>query len=145
MRERFPGLHESFERDDEVEAPSARSFGFVLAGVFALLSGMDAIHGSARWPWLLVAALLLGVVAMARPSLLSPLSEASTRLARVLNALLGPVVLAVVFYLCVTPVGFFMRLVGNDPLRLRRDPDAATYWVRRKPPGPLPGSLKNQY
>jgi hypothetical protein len=38
-----------------------------------------------------------------------------------------------------------MRMLGKDPLRLRRDPDAASYWIHRTPPGPTPESMKNQF
>jgi hypothetical protein len=38
-----------------------------------------------------------------------------------------------------------MRLFGKDPLRLKRDPAAATYWIERTPPGPKPESLGDQF
>jgi hypothetical protein len=40
--------------------------------------------------------------------------------------------LIVVFYLVIAPIGLIMRLTGYDPMRLKRDPDADTYWVERK-------------
>ena len=62
-----------------------------------------------------------------------------------LAAIISPVMLGLVFYLCITPIGFLMRLFGKDPLRLRLEPEADTYWIRREPPGPPPESLKNQF
>jgi hypothetical protein len=43
------------------------------------------------------------------------------------------VILAVVYYLMLTPIGLVMRLVGHDPMRRRFDPRAESYWVERKP------------
>ena len=38
-----------------------------------------------------------------------------------------------------------MRLAGKDPLRLRREPDAPSYWIVRDPPGPTPESMSDQF
>jgi hypothetical protein len=38
-----------------------------------------------------------------------------------------------------------MRALGKDPLRLRRDPEAKTYWIDREPPGPAPETMTEQF
>ena len=43
------------------------------------------------------------------------------------------ILLAMVFYLVITPIGLIMRLLGKDPLQRDLDPDAPTYWTRRPP------------
>ena len=55
------------------------------------------------------------------------------------------IVLGLLFYLTVTPVGFVLRLTGKDPLRLRRDSAANSYWILREPPGPAAESMKHQF
>jgi hypothetical protein len=57
----------------------------------------------------------------------------------------SPVVLAVMFYLLVAPIGLLWRVLGKDPLRLRFDPRAASYWIERRPPGPEPETFTNQF
>jgi hypothetical protein len=42
-------------------------------------------------------------------------------------------------------MGFVLRILGKDPLRLKRDAEAASYWISREPPGPPPGSMTNQF
>jgi hypothetical protein len=42
------------------------------------------------------------------------------------------IVMAVLFFIVVTPIGLIMRLVGRDPLRLRLERKASTYWVTRR-------------
>ena len=42
-------------------------------------------------------------------------------------------------------MGLLMRAFGKDFLRLKRDRQAASYWIPREPPGPAPDSLKNQF
>jgi ABC-type uncharacterized transport system permease subunit len=57
---------------------------------------------------------------------------------------MNPVVMAALFFLVFTPMGLLLRLLGKDPLRLRRSADA-TYWIERKPPGPPPETMANQF
>jgi hypothetical protein len=47
------------------------------------------------------------------------------------------------FFGFITPVAQFVR--RKDPLRLKRDPAARSYWIQRDPPGPAPESLKHQF
>ena len=53
-----------------------------------------------------------------------------------IGKIVNPIVMALLFFSTITPVGFLMRLFGKDPLRLRRDPAAASYWIEREPSGP---------
>ena len=62
-----------------------------------------------------------------------------------LYRVVSPLVLGLLFYLTVTPIGLLMRVLGKDPLRLRRDPDAQATGSCATPPGPAPESMKNQF
>jgi hypothetical protein len=53
--------------------------------------------------------------------------------------------MAFVFFGAVLPTGLVMRALGKDPLRLKRQPDANSYWIERRPPGPAPKSMKDQF
>jgi hypothetical protein len=68
-----------------------------------------------------------------------------TKFGLALHAVVSPVMLGLIFYLCIAPIGFLMRLSGKDPLRLRYEPDADSYWIKRNPPGPRPDSFQNQF
>ena len=63
------------------------------------------------------------------------------RAERVVN----PIVMALLFYGTVLPTGLVMRVLGKDLLRLKRQPDADSYWIMRQPPGPSPGTMKDQF
>ena len=56
-----------------------------------------------------------------------------------------PLVMGALFAVVVVPTGLLLRLTGKDPLRLKLDRSAASYWQLREPPGPAPGSLKQQF
>ena len=137
--------HEDFSRLEEQQGSSDRSFGFVFALFFLALALWPAVHrGVPRW-WALAVSVVFLLLALARPSVLSPLNRMWTRLARALNKIVNPVVTAALFYLVFTPVGVLMRLTGADPLRLRFDKGAKTYWIEKQPPGPPPETMARQF
>jgi len=85
------------------------------------------------------------VVAWLRPAVLAPLNRAWTRFGLLLHRIVSPIVLGVMFFVVITPMGLVMRALGKDPLRLRYDREARTYWIDRRPPGPAPDTLNNQF
>ncbi|MBV8851593.1 MAG: hypothetical protein JOZ16_18620 [Methylobacteriaceae bacterium] len=139
------GLHETFARDEEVEGSSDRGFGFVFAGFFALVAIVRWWKGQDGFGWFAAAALAMLLVALIRPSLLAPFNRLWTKLALLLSKVMNPVIMAILFFLVVAPIGLLMRLFGKRPLALEIDPAAKSYWIERTPPAPLPGSMKNQF
>jgi hypothetical protein len=138
-------FHEDLKRSARVRTSSDRNFGLVFAVFFALV-GLWPLHarGHARVPALVVAAVFL-VVALVRPVWLGPLNKAWAFLGLLLGRIVNPIVTAVLFYLIFTPMGFMSRLLGKDPLRLKRAPGAASYWIIRNPPGPQPETMSKQF
>jgi hypothetical protein len=137
--------HESFERDDEVKSSSNRQFGLVFAVVFALIAAWPLLHGRApRWGSVAVAGIFL-VLALVAPDALAPLNRLWFRLGLLLHGVVSPVVLGLVFFSTVTPIGWVLRLLGKDPLRRRIEPAATTYWIERTPPGPSGDSMPRQF
>jgi len=84
-------------------------------------------------------------VAMLAPTLLAPLNRLWTRFGLLLHRIVSPVVLGIMFFLVVTPMGLLMRAFGKDPLRLRFEKDLPSYWINRNPPGPAPDTLDHQF
>ena len=82
---------------------------------------------------------------MVQPALLALPNRLWLKLGLMLGDVVGPIAVGILFYFVVTPLGFAMRLTGRDPLRTTLDPQAGSYWVPRKPPGPAPDSLTNQF
>ena len=137
--------HESFARDEEIQGSSDRQFGLVFAVVFALVAGWPLLSGRpVRWWSLALAAVFLGL-ALTRPAVLAPLNRVWLRFGLLLHAVVSPIVLGLVFFTTVTPIGLALRLLGKDPLRLRFDRAASTYWIDRRPPGPSPDTMPRQF
>ena len=138
-------MHETFDRAPPVKTSSDRSFGLVFAAVFAIVGLIPLVRAQPARAWALGIAVAFVVVALVRPALLAPANRLWTRLGALLHRIVNPVVTGLLFYLAVTPTGLIIRAMGRDPLRLRRDPAAESYWIRRDPPGPPPESMPQQF
>jgi Saxitoxin biosynthesis operon protein SxtJ len=133
------------EKHPELKIGSERSFGLVFAAVFAFIALWPLVGGgTAHLLPLAIAVLFLAAAILAPRALALP-----NRLWFLVGILLGkvvtPLVMGVLFWVVVTPVAFLMRLFGNDPLRLKRKPAVKSYFIERSPPGPVAGSLKDQF
>jgi predicted membrane metal-binding protein len=143
---RRPGAtHERLSGDAVIQGSSDRSFGIVFATVFTVIGLWPLLDdGGVRW-WSLAIALVFAAAAAARPGLLAPLNRLWFRFGLLLNSIVSPIVMGLLFYLIITPFALFMRVTGKDLLHLKRDPKAQSYWILREPPGPSPETIKNQY
>lgn len=138
-------LHEDFSREEHVKAGSDRGFGLVFAGFFALVSVLSWWRGHTGWHWTLPLAAVFLVVAYTVPHILGPLNRLWLKFGLLLYKVMNPLVLGLLFFITITPIGFVMRALGKDFLRLQMDRSAKSYWIDRTPPGPPPQSMKNQF
>ena len=138
-------LHEDYSRGDHVKAGSDRGFGLVFAGFLALVSVLSWWRGHTGWHYTAPLAAVFLAVAFAAPSLLAPLNRLWLKFGLLLYKVMNPLVLGLLFFITITPIGLVMRLSGKDFLRLKIDRRAASYWIDRQPPGPPPRSMKNQF
>lgn len=145
MTKRAQSTHEAFERDEQIVAGSDRSFGLVMAGAFAVVSALNAWHAGRVWPYTAGLAAVFLIAALARPAVLNPLNRIWLKFGLLLHKIVNPVIMALLFYGTVLPTGLIARAMGKDLLRLKREPDAASYWIVRAPPGPSPETMKDQF
>ena len=136
---------EKWDRGETVRRSSNRTFGLVFTALFALIAFGPLFRGHpVRW-WAAALAAVFLALALGAPRVLSPLNRAWTALGILLHTITNPVVLGAFYFLGFAPLGWVLRLMGKDFLRLRSDPKASTYWLPRQPPGPPPESMINQF
>ena len=115
----------------ELDARGLRRFGLTFAGIVAVLFGLVLPwlfdRGLPWWPWAFGA--LVSVWSLAAPASLRPFYRGWMRFGLLLNAVMSRLVLGVVFYVVVLPIGLVLRLRGHDPMARRLDPDASSYRV----------------
>lgn len=113
-----------------------RTFGIACAAILTLLAIVNR-HGHPRLSLVLaVVAPLLAAVAVFAPQWMRWPFVAAMVVAYPVGFVVSWVVLALVYYGVVTPIGFLRRRLVGDPLERAIDPAAATYWTPRPPPPP---------
>jgi hypothetical protein len=139
-------MHEDLTRKAKVKTPKERSFGLVMAAFFCLIALVPLLHRPAGSPrlWALAIAAAFAVLAVVYPASLKQLNRLWMQFGLLLHKITSPIILGVMFYGVIVPVGVTMRLVGKDPLRLKREPESQSYWIVRAP-GPAPQSMKQQF
>jgi Saxitoxin biosynthesis operon protein SxtJ len=118
--------------------PSDRKFGWTFAVLFLLV-------GAFYHPWMIAVGAVLAVITMTRAHWLAPFKGAWMRFGELLNRVVSPVVMGVIYFTVFTPVAIVMRLAKRDALERSYDAAAPTYWKRRDPPGPADDSFKNLF
>jgi hypothetical protein len=135
-------MHENLNRPHAVRAASPRAFGLMATAVLFLVALQPLlVHAAPRW-WVLALAAAALVLAVLAPAVYALPNRAWMRLGALLARVVSPVALVVLFYGVFTPMGWLMRIVHREPLRLTREGDARTYWIEREPAGPDGASLK---
>ena len=111
-----------------------RKFGLLVGGIFCAIGLWPAVArgADARW-WALVVGALLLAPALLAPRALAPVYRVWMAAAEVLGWINTRILLGIVFYGLITPMGFVRRLRGRDAMRRRGDPGAASYRVPKSP------------
>jgi len=106
-----------------------REFGLLVGAVLALLGGWWLFRGKfvAAAPWFVAAGALLVLLGAAAPRALAVPYRLWMGLAERLSHVVTFLILSLVYFLVVTPIGLFKRATGWDPLERRAAP-AASYW-----------------
>ena len=136
---------ENAHSEENVKGSSDRAFGIVFTVVFVIIGFWPLLDGAPVRTWSLVVGLIFLILGMMWPHSLTKLNHLWLRLGILLNRIVSPIALGIVFFLTVFPTGLVMRLLGKDLLRLKFDPHAKTYWIDRNPPGPDPKTMSNQF
>lgn len=109
-----------------------RKFAFTLAPAFLGLAGILWWRGAPRVALALtVIAGLLALAGLAVPGRLGPVQRAWMGVALTISKVTTPIMLGIVYYGVITPMGLLRRTIGGNPLRRPRG-DAPTFWVSRR-------------
>lgn len=117
--------HEDFRTGDR-KLPSDRAFGLTISAVLALVF----VRGLHVVP--LIIAAIPALLALVWPATLRPLNLVWNRIGLAMHRIMQPVIMALLFAVIFVPAGLIGRVLGKDPLGLRFDPDANSYWAERK-------------
>ncbi|WP_146346602.1 SxtJ family membrane protein [Phaeobacter marinintestinus] len=129
----------------EVRMGSDKSFGYVFAAVFAIIALFPLWGGgSPRW-WALAIAAVFAVLAVVKPDLLNPLNRLWFKFGMLLSLIVSPIVMGILFFVTVTPIGLIFQAVKKDPLNQKFDPDVDSYWIDITKQDTAETSMRNQF
>ena len=129
---------------NEITNKQLRSFGLTVGGIFALIGFWPVVfrHEDPHWWMIAVAGCLLVPAVIFSKSLFWPY-KGWMFAGHILGWINTRIILGIVFYLVVTPIGFIRRLLGKDPMGRRLRPDLESYRVLRQ--ARPPSHLTRQY
>jgi len=109
-----------------------RRFGLLFFAVLSLMALYSGWRHTGAWTWTGGAAVLFLMLALVRPAALMRMYQAWMGLSTVLGWINTRIILAIAFFLILTPTALALRLFRKDVLSQRLDSAAASYWVPRK-------------
>lgn len=109
-----------------------RKFGLTVGIALALIGGLFLWRGKDHYFFFFILSGALLVIGLAAPILLKPIHKIWMSLAVLLGWFMTRVILIVLFYLVVTPIGLLARLCGKDFLNLKFDNNADSYWISKE-------------
>ena len=110
---------------------SEKSFGILFCIVFAIIGLYPLLSFNFVRVWALVIALIFLFLGLTRPSILKPLNTGWIKLGEILGKIIAPIVMLLVFFIVITPIGLMLRLFGKDILGLKFSEKVKTYWIMR--------------
>ena len=109
-----------------------RSFGILFFIVFLFLSFWPLTkNGSLNFYFLFISLVFL-LLGLLNSRILSPLNKVWIKLGEILGKIIAPLVMAVVYFIILTPISLLVRSFGKDLIGLKFKKDINTYWIKRK-------------
>ena len=126
---------------DDVKIGSNRSFGIVFFIVFLLIAIYPLINSGELRLWSLVISVFFLVLGLINSKILNPLNKLWFKFGIFLGKIISPLIMGIIFFLVVTPIGLLMRLLNKDLLNLKFN-NKSSYWIEKTEPK---SKMKNQF
>ena len=126
---------------NEIKINSNRNFGLVFFIVFLVIAIYPLINSSEVRFWSLIISLLFLILGLINSKLLTPFNKVWFKFGIFLGKIISPIIMGIIFFFVVTPIGFIMRLLSKDLLNLKYN-NENSYWIKKTSPK---SKMKNQF
>ena len=126
---------------DDVKISSNRNFGIVFFVVFLLIALYPLTYGGEVRIWSLIISIIFLILGLLNSKILAPLNKIWFKFGILLGRIVSPLIMGIIFFLVVTPIGLIMRLLGKDVLNLKYNKNKS-YWIEKNGPK---SKMKNQF
>ena len=107
-----------------------KTFGVLFFLVFALIAVWPLINGLPIRIWAIPFSIIFLILGMMNSKLLTPLKIIWIKLGEILGIIISPIVMLIIYFFIITPIGLLMRVIGKDILGLKFN-NSKTYWNKR--------------
>ena len=121
---------------------SNRNFGLVFFTVFLILSIWPLMYEGPIRVWSLLISIVFLILGLMNSKILTPLNRFWFKFGMLLGSIIAPIVMGVVFFIVVTPIGLFMKIMNKDLLNKKYDKKKITYWIKYNKPT---STMKKQF
>ena len=122
------------KQKSKIKLGSNRSFGLVFFVVFLIISLWPFNFDSNIRILPAIISLFFLILGLINSKLLTPLNKIWFKFGIILGSIIAPIIMAIVFFFVVTPIGFIMRMMGKDLLNKKYDIKKKSYWIKRDKP-----------
>ena len=110
---------------------SNRSFGLLFFIVFIVVGLWPVIKGEAANIYLILISLFFLILGLINSKILSPFNKAWIKFGEILGSVIAPIIMALVFFVFLTPISFLVRAFGKDLLEIKFNKKKKSYWINR--------------
>jgi len=125
----------------KIKASSNKSFGLVFFVVFLLIALWPLSYNSEIRIWSFLLSIIFLILGLLNSKILSPMNKMWFKFGLLLGKFVSPLVMGIIFFLVVTPIGLIMRILKKDLLSLKYNKNS-TYWIEKNGPK---SKMKNQF
>ena len=108
-----------------------RSFGILFFIVFLLIAIWPILSESSIRVWSLIISLIFLLLGLINSKLLTPLKNEWIKLGEFLGKIIAPIIMGIIYFFIVTPIGLIMRIIGKDLINIKYSKEKS-YWINRK-------------
>jgi len=126
---------------NDIKISSNRGFGIVFFIVFLLITLYPLTKSGEINIWFAIISLIFLILGLLNSKILTPLNKLWFIFGIFLGKIISPLVMGIIFFLVVTPIGLVMKLLGKDLLNLKYNMNKS-YWIEKKD---LKSKMKNQF
>ena len=126
---------------DKIEIGTNRNFGIVFFIVFLMIALYPLLKGNDLRIWSLITSFIFLALGLINSKILTPLNRLWFKFGLLLGKFVSPLIMGIIFFVVVTPIGLIMRIIGKDLLNLKFNKDKS-YWIEKTGPK---SKMKNQF
>ena len=125
----------------KIKLPTNKNFGIVFFVVFSLIAVYPITYSGDIRIWSLIISFIFIILGLLNSKILTPFNKLWFKFGLFLGKIVSPLIMGVIFFFVVTPIGLIMRMLGKDVLNLKQNKDKS-YWIEKTEPK---SKMKNQF